>query len=264
MNKKIPKKLHFIWFGSKIPPHLKRYIALNKKMYKDFKIKVWSFKDFDPNTRAYTKKALEEKKYAFISDYLRTKILYEEGGIYLDTDMIPVKNIQEILDYKVVLGFEYLKMVSTGFVATEPNQPFFKRVLDLYNDFDYSEKDFKFIVNNEMWTIILKDIYGLKLNGEEQLLPADIKVYSMDYFSELKPSKNSYYLHNHELSWTSPLKARIMFIGLKFVKRFQKQVEVVLFLTEKLYFKKNKKRIKVNKKAKQKDADKNKTNVNKR
>jgi mannosyltransferase OCH1-like enzyme len=27
------------------------------------------------------------KKWAFVSDYARAKVLYEEGGFYLDTDM---------------------------------------------------------------------------------------------------------------------------------------------------------------------------------
>lgn len=264
MNKNIPKKIHFIWFGKEMPWHIKYYISLNKQMYKGWKIKVWTEKDFDPKTQAYTKKALKEKKYAFISDYLRTKILYEEGGIYLDTDMVPIKNVENLLNGKIIMGFEYRKMITTGFVAAEKNQPFFKRILDIYEGYEFLEKDFKFIVNNEMWTIILKDIYHLKLNNKFQALPADIIVYPISYFSLMTLNEDSVFLHDHKLSWTTERKAKVMNFMLRNIRKFEKSFELILILTEKLYFKKNKKRFNDIAKAEEKFNSNKKSNDKKR
>jgi mannosyltransferase OCH1-like enzyme len=77
--------------------------------------------------------------------------LYEEGGIYLDTDMIPIKSMKPYLEHSIVIGFEYRKLVSTGFVAAVPNHPLFSKILDAYESFDNDpEKPFKFLINNEL------------------------------------------------------------------------------------------------------------------
>ena len=144
---KIPKKIHFIWFGGTKPWYIDYYIHTVKKAYPDFEVKIWGEKDFDPDSTTYTKRAKEARKWAFVSDYLRVKILSEEGGIYLDTDMVPIKDVRALLNHRVVIGWEYNKMVSTGFVAAVPGHPIFEKVLNTYDSFNDLEKPFKFLVN---------------------------------------------------------------------------------------------------------------------
>lgn len=242
---KIPKVIHFVWYGDKRPYYIDLYIRMVKDMYPKYKIKIWGMKDFDPRENLYSRKAYEEKKWAFVSDYLRAKILYEEGGIYLDTDMIPIKSMEPYLVNKVVVGFEYNKLLGTGFAAAEKGHPYFKKILEIYDAFEMDpDKEFKFIVNNELWTYVLKETYDLKLSGKEQLLTGDVKVYPQTYFSDMNLNDDTIYLHDHKLSWTSPLKAKVMKPMLKNIQRNQSKVDWLLHGVAKLQFRKHRQAIK--------------------
>lgn len=251
--KKIPKKIHFIWFGKNMPWYIKNHIQLVKQKYKDYKFKIWTEKDFDPNSSKYTKLAYKSKKYAFVSDYLRVKILFEEGGIYLDTDMTPTQDVRPLLeDEQMVLGFEYSKMISTGFVASIPGHPLFKKILETYDAFDHLPDDeVKFIINNELWTYFLTKIYGLEANDKEQILITGIKIFPSVYFSEPHEREGTYFLHEHKLSWTSRRKAKTMFFFLhKIVKPGQRILKFFLEIQKKIYFNKNRRIIKKQNKTK--------------
>ena len=50
----------------------------------------------------------------FVADYVRVKILYNYGGIYLDTDMEIIKDISPLLDTDMFLGYENENTMSFG------------------------------------------------------------------------------------------------------------------------------------------------------
>ena len=94
----IPKIIHYVWMGGKEkPPKIKKCIKTWKKHLKDYEFIEWNEKNFDINSNSFVKKMYENKKWAFVADYARTKAIYEYGGIYFDTDMEVVKNIDELL-----------------------------------------------------------------------------------------------------------------------------------------------------------------------
>lgn len=68
----IPKIIHYCWFGDKeIPEQLKKYMASWKKYCPDYELKLWNEENFDINSNQYVKEAYENKKYAFVTDYVR-------------------------------------------------------------------------------------------------------------------------------------------------------------------------------------------------
>ena len=78
----IPKKIHYCWFGGKEKPEdVKRYIASWEKYCPDYEIKEWNESNFDIHENDYCSEAYEAKKWAFVTDYVRLKALYEEGGL---------------------------------------------------------------------------------------------------------------------------------------------------------------------------------------
>ena len=84
----IPKIIHYCWFGGKELPELAKYcLASWEKYCPDYEIIRWDESNFDLNENSYVKEAYEHKKWAFITDYVRLKALYEIGGIYMDTDV---------------------------------------------------------------------------------------------------------------------------------------------------------------------------------
>ncbi|MDR2648914.1 MAG: hypothetical protein LBB94_04255 [Clostridiales bacterium] len=95
---KIPKKIHYIWFGgNEMSEKHKRCIDSWRKYCPDFEIIRWDESNYDPVKQSYMAAAYKEKKYAFASDYARLDIIFNEGGIYLDTDVELLRNIEPLL-----------------------------------------------------------------------------------------------------------------------------------------------------------------------
>ena len=87
------KKIHYCWFGGKkLPKSVEDCIKTWKKFLPDYEIKQWDESNFDVNSFPFVKEAYESKKWAFVSDYVRIYALYNEGGLYLDTDVKILKN----------------------------------------------------------------------------------------------------------------------------------------------------------------------------
>ena len=84
----IPRKIHYVWLGSApLPASVKDCIKSWEKYMPDYSIKCWNEKSFDINSVPWVKEAIQQKMWAFASDYIRLYALYTEGGIYLDTDV---------------------------------------------------------------------------------------------------------------------------------------------------------------------------------
>ena len=96
---------------------MKKYIASWKKYCPDYEIKEWNESNFDIHENDYCREAYEAKKWAFVSDYVRVKVLYNHGGIYMDTDVELVQSFNSLLDDKVFMGFENDKMISTATIG---------------------------------------------------------------------------------------------------------------------------------------------------
>lgn len=104
----IPKVIHYCWFGHDPKPKLaEKCIKSWKKKCPDYKIIEWNEENFDISAcPLYVRQAYEAKKWAFVTDYVRLKVVYEHGGIYLDTDVELKKNLDFLLNHKAYFGFE--------------------------------------------------------------------------------------------------------------------------------------------------------------
>ena len=104
----IPKIIHYCWFGPNPIPELElKCMESWKKYLPDYKLMFWNEESFDIDSNTFAKQAYEAKCFAFVSDYVRTKVLYEYGGLYLDTDVEILTNFNEIIENnKCFLGFE--------------------------------------------------------------------------------------------------------------------------------------------------------------
>ena len=61
------------------------------KIFPDYEIIEWNESNFDLFHVIIAEKRMMLKKWAFVSDYARFKILYEHGGVYFDTDVEVIK-----------------------------------------------------------------------------------------------------------------------------------------------------------------------------
>ena len=113
----IPKVIHYCWFGGNpLPKSAKKCIDSWKKYCPDYKIIRWDESNFDINCTPYCEKLYNEKRWAFLSDYARLKIIYENGGIYFDTDVELVKPLDDLLHNQCFMGIDTTFLVSNGLV----------------------------------------------------------------------------------------------------------------------------------------------------
>ena len=111
----IPKKIHYCWFGGKELPKLaKKCIESWKKFCPDYEIIQWNESNVDLDMNGYTRMCVAEEKWAFLSDYVRLKVVAEHGGIYFDTDVELLLAPDELLQHEAFFGFETEEYVATG------------------------------------------------------------------------------------------------------------------------------------------------------
>lgn len=140
----IPKIIHYCWFGgNKKTKLMKKCIRSWKKQCPDYKIIEWNEKNFDiENSCLYVKQAYQEKKWAFVSDYVRLKVIYLYGGIYLDTDVELLKNLDSFLKHPAFFAYQDDKYINTGLgFGAEKGNKFVECMLNDYlKCFFYDER----------------------------------------------------------------------------------------------------------------------------
>lgn len=85
----------------------------------------------------FLKKCYELKLWAFVSDYLRLYILYNYGGIYMDTDVEVIKTFDDYLDNRCFMGYEgyeQLNQIGTGTIGAAKGNKTIKALLDFYEE----------------------------------------------------------------------------------------------------------------------------------
>lgn len=103
----IPKKIHYCWFGRGEKPALaQKCISSWKKYCPDYEIIEWNEDNFDINMNGYTKMCYENKKWAFLSDYVRLWVVHQHGGLYFDTDVELLRQPGFLLNNQAFFGFE--------------------------------------------------------------------------------------------------------------------------------------------------------------
>ena len=197
----IPKIIHYCWFG----PNPKSKLTLDcivswKKVCPDFEIIEWNEENSEQFSNRFYKNALRKKKYAFASDYVRTKVLTEFGGIYLDTDMLLLKPIDTLLEFHFFTGEEIENRVAFGFFGCIKNHRFLNKMIEFYENTEFN------VFSPPVITHTFSPIINratIRLN--EKIFPSDY-FYSLpfenrseDYLNYI--TENSLALHLWDHSW---------------------------------------------------------------
>ena len=139
----IPKIIHYCWFGGKPKPELaEKCIRSWKKYCPDYEILEWNEENFDVSAAPkYVQQAYEQKRWAFVSDYVRLKALTEMGGVYMDTDVEVIKPLDPYLEHTAFAGFEHPQRVQTGLLASEKGFPLFVDFMAHYDTASFLNSD---------------------------------------------------------------------------------------------------------------------------
>jgi len=212
----IPKIIHYCWFGrNPLPTSAHRCIDSWRKFLPDYEIKEWNEDNFDVNSIPYTQQAYEAKKYAFVSDYARFWILYHEGGLYFDTDVEIIANLDEIIARGPFMGieqgasFDGKPMVAPGLgLGVEAGHPFYQRMLKTYDSQRFINTDGS---HNNM-TIVsytTKELYAYGMKPSEDIQEVEgIWIYPADYFCPMDSTTGiitktprTVAIHHYDCSW---------------------------------------------------------------
>jgi hypothetical protein len=209
---KIPKIIHYCWFGRNPLPKLATdCIASWKKYLPDYKIIEWNEDNFPLEKFRFAQEALEARKFAFVSDVCRLYALKEMGGVYMDTDVEVLKSLDVFLKHNAFSGFENDDFVPTGIMASEPDGTWVTELLNYYKDLSFVRSDGTFYPYSNTFIITQMMVEkGFIMNNSFQEMKDYVSFYSNDYFcpksyktGKIELTSNSYCIHHFAKSWVS-------------------------------------------------------------
>lgn len=181
----IPKIIHYCWFGGlDLPESTKRYMESWKQYCPDYQIKEWNETNFDINSCEFVKEAYVNKKWAFVSDYVRFYAMYTEGGMYVETDAEILRPIDELLVHSAFFGLAG-DDTTLSLCGTEKGHSVAKNIIDLYQKKRFVNEDGSFntvTINKELFELLVRS-YGLPAKDKTlQVLKDNTVVYPDEYF----------------------------------------------------------------------------------
>lgn len=206
---KIPRKIHYCWFGGNPLPELaQKCIASWKKFCPDWEIIEWNEKNFDLNYNDYVREAYKAKKWAFVTDVVRLYALVTCGGFYMDTDVEVIRPLDGLCDYDAVSGFESETQIPTGLMACRDSHPLFREFLDDYKDAHFVKSDGSPDLTTNVTRITniclrhglrqdntLQTVAGCVFLPKDYLCPKDL------YTRQSHITENTYCIHHFDGSW---------------------------------------------------------------
>jgi len=244
----IPKKIHYVWLSNDPLPRLPE-LCINswKKHCPDYEIIHWNMEKCREIIEKvkYVRGAVEVRKWACASDYIRAYAIYNEGGIYMDTDVCLFQNFDEFLENEYFTNIEFtvhftknkswkllnadgtkkdnskIALQGLAFQAAifgaRANHPFLKDCMNYYEKIDWLPPSQNELHMENMSPHVyahLAQKYGFLYKDELQKLKEGITVYPSNVFlpscvkSEFKP----FAIHVTSGDWRPFLQRLIRFI----------------------------------------------------
>ena len=137
-----------------------------------------------------------------MSDLVRLIVIYENGGIYFDTDVEVIKPLDDLLQYKSFFGFENMDYIATGLgFGAIPNNKIVKAMINKYDDLIPNSDGSYNLINCPLLNSEALGSFGFIRNGQRQSLP-EAELFPQDFFNpyndltgKLSKSPNTYSIH---------------------------------------------------------------------
>ena len=232
MKKDSKKIIHYCWFGNKKMSKLAiRCLKSWEKFFPDYEIMQWNETNIDINECNFIHEAYDQKKWAFVADYARTKALKEYGGLYFDTDMEVLKRDNSLFENDTFLGVEDTGYIAVG-VWYEKNKNAFlpSELIKIYQGIE--KIDFSNLSEISIPKLISKilntDEFEFGIN-KIQKTKNGIVIYPREYFyphsydyQNNKFTNNTSMIHYYDASWL-PIRDRI---EIKLIRKFGRKFVV--------------------------------------
>lgn len=215
---RIPKIIHYCWFGGKpLPEDLKKCLDTWERLH-GYTIMRWDESNCSFDENEFVRNTFRDRQLGFIGDYYRLKAVYEYGGIYLDTDVKVYKSFDKLLKHKAFLNFIFDCSIGTAIIGSEKGNPFIRGIMDMYDrsvilpvDSKRQNKVFEwkddklyvhgYATSNYYYTYyILKHYPALMLNNRFQDM-GDFVIYPKELFEIGTLSGRHYAIHLNAGEW---------------------------------------------------------------
>ena len=197
----IPKIIHYCWFGGNPKSEkINRCMESWRKHLPDYEIIEWNESNCDIDGSKFASSAYKAKKWAFVADYFRFKALYDHGGIYLDTDMLLHKPLDDFLQYDAFFAMECFEWVSGGVVGAITSCEVIQQILNQYLDILYNANDGT--ICHKITKVLIED-YSYMQTGDTQILENNVAVFSPNILIINVDDGKNYceHLYDEKVSW---------------------------------------------------------------
>lgn len=240
---RIPRIIHYCWFGGKEMPELAiKCIESWKKYLPDYELRLWNEETFDLDMYPYAREAYDNRKFAFVTDVVRLWALEKFGGVYMDTDVeilrplesplhlsSPTSHLSSIIDNNgsarslmdlpAFTGYEasLANAPVTGLMASAPHGVWVTEQLAYYEGRHFVKEDGSLDMTTNTVTIsrIMQE-NGFVIDGKYGVYKGDMHIFPVDYFCPLtstrvlKCTKNTYCIHHFAGSWCERTRKQII------------------------------------------------------
>lgn len=204
----IPKKLHYCWLGGDKPIFIQNLVNSWAQICPDYEIIEWNETNYDFTKNRYMKEAFDAKDWGFVPDYARLDIVYNHGGIYLDTDVKILRKPDDLLYQKnfFISDCSFQVALGNGFGARR-GDPIVKELMDYYDTVSFKLKDGslnKLSSPIHQYNVLKK--YGMEINDQFQTVHG-ANIYPMImsgtcvHTMQMRKSEKSFFAHFGTTTW---------------------------------------------------------------
>lgn len=223
-QEQIPRQIHYCWYGgSPLSSLSQRCLQTWRDIMPGYEIRRWDENALDLNS-PYVAAAYKLKKFAFVADYMRLRILYDIGGIYLDTDIEAVQSMDELLPLSLFFGLQSPGSVGVSVIGGAKGHPFLRLLMEALDKEAMTGK-----LTFQPLPELVTELVASRGHQDLNIFPEDY-FYPYNPYSEVtlrkKPlqcniSAKTYCIHHWEGTWLGDMSLRMM-VGLRLKNALRK------------------------------------------
>ena len=219
----IEKTIHYVWLGSKdVPERFAAFIENWRRLHPEWEVIRWNEENFDCESHEWVKLAMRQKNYSLAADVIRSWVLLNHGGVYLDTDVELFKPLDELADENdFFIGYESDLWFGCAVLGAKKGHRIMREAYERYltpcKELNTSS-NMLCVLN---FSAAIKRLYGVKLDGKTRKIGDNAALLSNDWFfpqnyitRRTKITVNTVAQHHYSSAWHSAGQL----IGQKFAK----------------------------------------------
>ncbi len=225
----IPKRIFYVWgVNDKKKRDVLACMQSWRQICQDYEIieinedsKEYFNFQYELENNCWFRTVYERKMWAYVADYVRCKVLYDCGGIYLDTDVTVVKNFDKFLNDNAFVGMQdnaqdgIVDFVEPAILGAQKGNIFLQNILKFYDENIWHENIYTMPQLFD-WGLhkLYSDIKPFGKREEQQVIHyQDITIYPEGVFIPFRYAEtftpecikeNTHTIHWWNASWVKP------------------------------------------------------------